>query len=75
MNAVDPAILLCYPELSALESLRHALSDASASLERGSKHLEDPARLLLVALLEELLIAVRGYHELRVASEASCLLF
>jgi hypothetical protein len=74
MNAVDPAILVCCPELITLETLTHALSDAIVSLEHGSDH-QDPARLILVALLEELLIAVRGYHEMRVASEASCLLF
>ena len=74
MNAVDPAILLCCPELIKLKALMQALNDASASLEHGSDH-QDPARLILVALLEELLIAVRGYHELRVTSEASCLLF
>ncbi|MCB9630535.1 MAG: hypothetical protein H6721_00055 [Sandaracinus sp.] len=78
MNApVDAAVLVLCPELLALVTLERALLDAAASFSlavSGGPEVAS-ARLILTALIDELVTALRGYSEARVASVAARLPF
>ena len=78
MNApVDAAVLVLCPELLALVTLERALLDAAASVSLAVGGGSDGAcaRLTLTAMLDELVFALRGYTEARVASAAARLPF
>ena len=74
---VDPGVLALCPELVALVQLERTLLDAAraVSLAFGGGPELVCARLTLEETLDELLVALRGYHELRVSAATAQLPF